>query len=1167
MNQQQLYRDDIFRSIETVIKADDQEHIQQEVLEYVMTNEISRKIRDFFGQYNNYQGINGVWISGFFGSGKSHLLKILSYVLENKHFNGYALAELFAEKIENDEMLKADVLQSTRIPSESILFNIDQQAQITSKKEDDAILNVFYKVFNDHQGYFGTQRHVAEFERWMDQEGVYHRFREMFEEKYGEPWLIARRKYFDPKVKSTIAEVLGVIHDRPADEYSGILETLRKDIVASVDDFCEKVKQYIASKTKGFRLNFFVDEVGQFISDNSKLMLNLQTIAETLATRTQGKSWILVTSQEDMDSVIGDLNKKQQNDFSRIQARFKLKIPLTSANVDEVIERRLLWKNEEHVPTLKQTFRQQKANFETLLSFTELGIQFRGYQGEEDYVRKYPFVPYQFDLFQQSIRALSKHNAFQGKHASVGERSMLGVFQEVIQLLSKNDDKTLASYDLLFEGLRSTIRGEIQNAITLAERQLDDGLALRILKALFLVKYYTSFKTTSRNIATLMIDRMDIDLPLHEKKVTQALNLLEAQTYIQRNGDVFEFLTDEEKDIEEEIKATDLDENEVTSLIKEMVFDNIIRDSRIRFADNKQEYEYTVRVDGSLFGREKELIVEIITPNSQHYGREDYYRAQTMGFNTMMMMVLPPDARLMSDLRMYLKTDKYIKRSQSTGTNETHKRILYDKGQQNLERKRLMLIQFQRLLGESSVYMNGTSHPVSNTSDGKTKVVNAFQDLVRLAYPNLRMLGTTVYTEDTVRNVMHQHGDILLGGNDQNLSEAETEILGLVNRRKRASERTSLADIRDYFAKKPYGWYALAVWTLIAMLYKKGKIEAEQESEELDAQGLLNALFNNRWYANTLILPQTGVDAEPLKKLYQEFFDEPCPAHEPRDVVKVFREKLKQEESAISSLLSNKSSYPFLSSLAPVKERLEKYGAKDNTWLLGNVKDYEDSLLDDKEDLIQPIKRFWNGEQKQIFDQLRVFMEGNQSNLEFVEGDELTIIGEAFKHPKPYAGDVMRKAKSAMDELQNKVLAKINQEKTAALEKAGGVKQNIIRHYDFIKLTPVQQEKILQTLDSEITKLENQRYIANIRQASYFISSDLHTRLLNEIANMSKPPVVVSDDGVKVQPKIHYIRKENIRVNYPKRELQSVSDVDEYVEALKAALLEQIRQDRRITLN
>ena len=133
-------------------------------MEYVVTSDVSKNIGDFFSVYNDYRGANGVWLSSFFGSGKSHLLKILSYVLENKEFNGYKLGELFAEKIETDKILKGDIQSATRIPSESILFNIDQQAQITSKQEEDALLTVFYKVFNDHLGYFGAQRHVAEFE-------------------------------------------------------------------------------------------------------------------------------------------------------------------------------------------------------------------------------------------------------------------------------------------------------------------------------------------------------------------------------------------------------------------------------------------------------------------------------------------------------------------------------------------------------------------------------------------------------------------------------------------------------------------------------------------------------------------------------------------------------------------------------------------------------------------------------------------------------------------------------------------------------------------------------------------------------------------------------------------------------------------------------------------
>ena len=192
------------------------------------------------------------------------------------------------------------------------------------------------------------------------------------------------------------------------------------------------------------------------------------------------------------------MNKSQQNDFSKIQARFKLKIPLTSANVDEVIEKRLLSKTDPAQDLLKTVWKTEQSKMETLLSFSEVGVQFRGYQDEKDFISKYPFVSYQFDLFQQCIRALSTHNAFQGKHASVGERSMLGVFQHVIQHIETKDQNAFVSFDLLFEGIRSTIRGELQSAIILAERQVDDPFAVKVLKALFMVKYYSNFKTTAQ---------------------------------------------------------------------------------------------------------------------------------------------------------------------------------------------------------------------------------------------------------------------------------------------------------------------------------------------------------------------------------------------------------------------------------------------------------------------------------------------------------------------------------------------------------------------------------------------------------------------------------------------------------------------------------------------
>lgn len=1163
MKLRNLFQKDINRPIETVIKADDQDDIFTEVNEYVVTQEIAKKVGEFFAAYNNYAGANGVWISGFFGSGKSHLLKILSYVLENKQYDEVQLGELFANKIEDDKMLKADVGRATKAPSESILFNIDQQAQITSKGEEDAILNVFYKVLNDHQGYFGAQRHVAEFERWLDNEGKFKEFINLFEDDTNEHWSAGRRKYFAPKIKGAIASALSKINGDAADNYKDVIDTLRKDNRISVEDFCEKVNDYIKTKGHGFRLNFFVDEVGQYISGNKKLMLNLQTIAESLATKCKGKAWILVTSQEDLESLVGDESAVQSDDFSRIQARFKNRVSLTSANVDEVIEKRLLTKTRDAAAKLASYWLKEQANLETLLSFSEAGVQFRKFSSKKEYVNKFPFIPYQFELFQQCIKELSKHNAFQGKHASVGERSMLGVFQEVLKNIEEADEFTMVSYDRMFEGIRSTIRGEIQSAITLAEKNIHSNFAVKVLKALFLVKYYGNFKTTARNISVLMLERADVDLKEHEKAIKLALNLLENQTYIQRNGDIYEYLTDDEKDVEEEIKTTDIDNQQVTQFLNEILFDSIIGDNRITYQGNKQDYDFTKKIDGVTLGKERELNIEIITPNSDSYGNTDFYKAQTMGYSTTMLMVLPSDERVVKDARLYLKTDKYIKQNQSTTNKNSIKRIHFDKGQQNAERKRSQTLLIKKLLGEARVYLNGSEHRVGSTADGKTKVSNAFQDLVKLAYPNLKMLGTIQYSEDTIKNTIRSTQDDLFGADDTTMSEAEQEVYNLVVRRKKQSDRTSLTDIKEHFSKKPYGWYNNAIWTVVARLHKRSKIEARQDSSPLSDEDFLANILNNRTYSNTLLEPQIDFDQKLVKKLkevYQGVFDESCPAVEARDVAKAFKERAKIEARELNRLLGNKEQYPFLSSLQPITEELERLSEMEYSKLIIEVKDYEDNLLDQKEDVLDPVRKFWNGEQKKIFDSINTYLTGDQSNFEYVDDTELKLLKEIQQNPKPYAGNLMKEAKEAMEVLKEKILSKIERERKEVLESVKGKIKSIEEREDFQSLDESEQRSVLEALNDMISKSYSQRYVAQLLQYKSELNN-LYTDALNHIQEL----LSAKSGRVNEKPAV-YIKQSNIKVHYNKTELKDEQEVEEYTAALKKELLRHIKENRRISL-
>ena len=1162
---QKFFEKDINRPIETVIKADDREHISDEVAEYVVTNEIAKKIRDLFSQYNDYSHANGVWISGFFGSGKSHLLKILSYVLENKEFDGYKSGELFAEKIEDDVVLKADVLKASKMPSESILFNIDQQSQIKSKSDENAVLSVFYKVFFDHLGFYGAKIHVAEFESWLSNEGIWEQFKAEYFESFNIDWQADRKKYFSPKVKTKFATILGSILNDDKANYINMIDTFRKDSTISIDDFAQRVHNYIKTKDSNFRLNFFVDEVGQYISDNTKLMLNLQTIAETLATRTKGKSWILVTSQEDMEKVVGDMSKQQQNDFSRIQARFMIKVPLTSANVDEVIEKRLLKKDDEAQKLLVASYKKESAHLESLLSFSDAGIQFKGYRNGTDFGNKFPLVPYQFDLFQQCRRALSTHNAFQGKHASVGERSMLGVFQQVIQKIEERDDKALVSFDLMFEGIRNELRGEIQSSVILAERLLDNDFAKQVLKALFLVKYFDSFKTTKRNISVLMIDDIHIDIKKHEQKIDIALNILENQNYVQRNGDFYEFLTDDERDIEEEIKETIIDEPAINQLLKEILFDEIIRDNKIKFLDNKQDYDFTSKIDGSFFGREKELEIEIITENFNDYENITSLQSRTMG-STSMKMVLSSDAVFMKDVKMYLRTQKYVKQNQSTTNLTERKRILQDKAQLNAERRRNLMLIANNSLAKSNVYMNGSKHELGQSSDGKTRVVNAFQDLIKTVYSSLRMLGTAPYSEETIKTTVITRQDDLFGADDKTISEAESEVLNFINRRKQQAERTSLNDLKTYFSLKPYGWYPNAIWTITARLYKRGKIEMLQGSNILEDQDVLNAFLNSSKHGTTLLEPQASFDVKAVKKLkqaYKDAFDESCPFKEPKDVANAFKNELKEMAVEVNQLLARKHQYHFLKRLEDFSERLDKLSNKEYGYFITNLSDFEDDLLDAKEDLLDPIKRFINGDQVKIYDDVKSLLNGNTANLNYIDGDEVKTLETILESNTPYKGNGIQLAKASKDSLQIKVLEAIKSEKEIFTSTITAIEKAILDSNEFVKLDDGQQRQIKKTILEFKTKGTEERFIGNIRDIARNVEDNLYSSQMNLISKWLAPK---PENGKVQEPQAKYIKNSSIHVQFVKHELTSEEDVEEYIEALKETYLERIKQNLKITL-
>src|SRR5699024_9287860 len=378
-----LFQDDINRKINGVVKVDQdaEDVIAQELDEYVITRDLKKHFITFFNNYDDAfrepTSDIGVWISGFFGSGKSHFLKMLSYLLANKEVKGISTVERFRKKFEDDPATFMKIDSATKGQTDTILFNIDIEGS-SEKDSQTAVLKVFSKMFYNYLGYYGDNLKLVKLEKFIDKQGKTDEFRRVFMEKNGTPWLESRDTYtfFEDSIVETLQEVLGMSETAARHWFDG-----KEDEENSIALLVSEMKEYVDSKPDDFRLVFMADEVGQYIGGDTSLLLNLQSLVEKIGSECGGKIWVICTGQEAIDEVI----KARQDEFSRIQARFKTRLSLTSASADEVIQKRILKKKPDATIELEKLYDAKSSELRNLFSFADATKDIKGYTGPEDF--------------------------------------------------------------------------------------------------------------------------------------------------------------------------------------------------------------------------------------------------------------------------------------------------------------------------------------------------------------------------------------------------------------------------------------------------------------------------------------------------------------------------------------------------------------------------------------------------------------------------------------------------------------------------------------------------------------------------------------------------------------------------------------------------------------
>lgn len=1181
-----IFQKDIDRSINGVIKVGQlgEADVTQELDEYVITRELSGYFDTFYRRYVDALAHPtdriGVWISGFFGSGKSHYLKILSYLLENKTSNGKTALAYFEPKVD-DPLLYANMQRAGEVSKDVILFNIDSKADSSSKADKEAIVAVFLKVFNEHLGFFGVTPGIAELERRLGTEGRYEAFQEAFEEEVGTPWQASRDKwdFHEDEIITALQRAMGISETNART----VFERAEDYYPRSPEQFAATVKAYLDTKPRGHQVIFLVDEVGQYIGDNTNLMLNLQTVTEDLGTKCEGRAWVMVTSQEDIDSITQ--NRVKGNDFSKIQGRFQTRLSLSSANTDEVIRLRLLEKTPDAEATLRALYATKEQILKNQIRFSAGTADMPGFSSAEDFVKSYPFVPYQFKLLQQVFTQIRLHGA-SGKHLSQGERSMLNAFQLAAQQIEASDLGALAPFYTFYSAVEGFLDASVKQVIG----QAADNSQLRpfdvqLLALLFMIKYVKELQGTPENLTTLSLSHIDQDRLALTREVEGALARLERETLVQRSGDAYEFLTNEEQDIGREIKNFTIAPGVVQGELQKIVWTEIFTLKKYRF-DARHDYSFNCQLDEQGFGSQTDdLTLRILTPESDDYAAfsEDATALMRSGAGGVVLVRLPDDRSPFDELTQYVKTGEYAKQKRGAGLTASLRSILEVRADENRERRTRVVEAVKRLLATADIFVQGTKLP-QNSLGAKDSLSVGLKTLVENTYTKIGYVKSPFAADDDVEAVLRSQGTAQPDANGEVANApAQTDMHTWLSDQQNRHQTVTLRALEAHFGSKPYGWARRDVQGVLAELLVQGKAELKSAQATLDLRD--SALVRKMGSAQgldgfTVRVPRT-VNPEALRiarELAQEYLGMAVAPSEPQALYERYRQALGTKLAGISEQLTiaKQGGYPFATLLESQQQLLSQLvstpGAAAFFELLREHKDaFEDMALRG-----EAAESFFRG-QKDAFDKARAKLAALEPELSYLGGDADAALNRQVGKAKrilslpdptreiPQLAALLAPVEARVGDLRDTYRAEAAdawaraQGNLTELAQTQGLPQN--------ELAPLLSN--LSSLQGEIAEAPSIDAAIARKTRVAALESQLASRIvarINELAAQHAEVTVTGGSAAKPAQPVKQLKTFRPASVAPGSVLESPADVEHYLGTLKAALLNELGAGHKVRL-
>lgn len=902
------------RKIEEIIKVNqaDEQSVYSEITEYIGTDRIKDEYRGLLRAIaeapSDPDENVGVWISGFFGSGKSSFAKNLGYMLANPTVTGYQASELFKAQLHDQTFSNLIDLVNRRIPAKVIMFDVSVDKAV--KKQSQKLTDIMYTVLLRELGY-AEDYDVAELEIELEAEGKLDEFIARCEEKYGEWSKIRIGAQKLSRASSLLYEIDPATYPTP-NAWEQSMRNRDTDITAG--KFVDRAFELCQRRCPGQALVFIIDEVGQYVARSSEKIDDLRVVIEQFgrigknllkAHKIVAPTWIVVTSQEKLDEVVAALDSKRV-ELARVQDRFKYKVDMAPSDIREIAMRRVLAKRAEAVSVLEKLYRSSQGQLNAACRLERTAR--KNEVSEADFIQFYPYLPHFIEL---SIDIMSGIRLQPGAPRHLGGSNRTIIKQTYEMLVSERTNLkdqpigVLVTLDRIFELVEGNLSTEKQKDLSdIRQRLNEDLMTLRVAKVISLLEFVRDLPRTEANIAACLVDRVGQPAPLAEVK--RALDRLNEAQFIRNTEEGWKLQTAQEKNWDNErrshLKPKPKDQNDIAR----HVLGDIFGDPKIRVHSYQgRSFKVSASVDGVRIGEDGPISLLINTSESPETFQNklnearDESRQKTHENDLFWVFSLTPEiddlvAQSYASRQMVAMYERL--KAQNQITNEEAASLAAEKNE---------ILRWQNRLREklTAAVESGQGLFRGRTKDAATlgqNLTDIFRALYNFAMPdmypklgmaarslkgteaedilkaaNLNGLPQVFYQGDQGLNLVIKDGTKYIPNPSAEVAKEVLDYLVKENEYGNKDTRQGKA-IEAHFGGAPYGWERDVLRVILASLFRAGAIEVTHGGRRFDtyqdAQSR-EAFVNNPAFRSAVFTPTRPINLQTLTRAVKSFED------------------------------------------------------------------------------------------------------------------------------------------------------------------------------------------------------------------------------------------------------------------------------------------------------